>query len=91
MLVYISNYTTKGNSRAVFHNNNARYGGAVNCISHCNIIFKENVLLNFYNNSAKCSGGAVHCEDHVIFVVEGESNVIFANNNAAVAGGAITQ
>ena len=43
LLFYNSNYKTKGNSTVTFHGNNAKYGGAVFCIS--NIVFKHQISM----------------------------------------------
>ena len=86
-MIAFSNYTTKGNSTALFYNNNADLGGAVACLSYCNVLFKENSSLNFCNNSAKY-GGVLFCFEAVV-VVEGNTNIVFISNKAKWRGGAL--
>lgn len=46
MFIASSNYTTKGNSTVIFHNNKATYGGTRVCDT-CHMALKENSTFKF--------------------------------------------
>ena len=74
-----------GSSTTLFKDNNVR--PILSCLNST-ILFRENSVINFSNNSAQF-GGAIYLSNHGHLSFEGSSNTVFSNNSADYAGGAI--
>ncbi|XP_065895376.1 outer membrane protein A-like isoform X2 [Dysidea avara] len=77
-----------GNSTVSFHNNKARYGGAIHSDLTSNVSFNHNVTITFINNTAT-SGGALNADNSNVSF-SGYSLVNFRYNTAVLTGGALS-
>ena len=77
-------------SSVTFIDNNAEAGGAIYLMSDINIIFDDNTVVTFTNNSATIAGGAVLSSHNVDIVSKGNSSVMFRNNFSKKISGAVS-
>ena len=97
LLAYRTVIILNSNSTSVFHNNTGIDGGGLAMYGESYLMFEENSLLNFTNNSAKQKGGAIFVNTQLINYspcfyqyFEGtlpqSTKATFFDNNAKIAG-----
>ena len=64
-------------------------GGALNFQFESSIVFHNNSLATFNNNTATTSGGAIHFETNSQGIFEGTASLSFFSNSATKSGGAM--
>ena len=73
--------------RVMFHNNTAKYGGAI-CAMNSSVIFGEHAVVMIAGNDVEQDGGAVYSIYSTV-TFEGNSKASFNSNIAHVHGGAL--
>ena len=76
-------------SNVTFNENMATNGGALNFQFESSIVFHNNSLATFNNNTATTSGGAIHFETNSQGIFEGTASLSFFSNSATKSGGAM--
>ena len=84
-----SSITITGHSCVKFYYNKATQGGAIYSKNSSNIIFKQNSITEFINNTGLQHGGALFTELNCDVYSEENSTVIYNDNNALINGGTV--
>ena len=84
-----SSITITGHSCVKFYYNKATQGGAIYSKNSSNIIFKQNSITEFINNTGLQHGGALFTELNCDVCSEENSTVIYNGNNALINGGTV--
>ena len=90
-VIYSQNHSSvsfKGNSSALFSNNNSTNGGAIMSTNHSRIAFQDYSTISFTNNIAD-NGGAISSKHYSRIVFEESSTVSFSSNKVSLSGAAI--
>ena len=84
-----SSITITGHSCVKFYYNKATQGGAIYSKNSSNIIFNQNSITEFNNNTGLQHGGALFTELNCDVCSEENSTVIYNDNNALINGGTV--
>ena len=82
------NLSFKENSKVLFKNNGAEFGGAIYFTGYLDTLFDDNSLVVFLNNEAD-AGGAMYFTSFSTASVNGNTRLKFTGNNAITNGGSV--
>ena len=88
--VYLSSNTTLHiNGEVLFENNVAENGAGIYVNDFSKVVFDNNSIVKFANNSVSCSGAAIFLKDYSSVLFDHNFVVTFSNNSATQYGAAI--